>query len=144
LVKAEPTAFRAKAALGTLEPGASSPWRVLFCGRSPGALVDSHLLELLNPDPAGDFSWVKPGVCTWDWRINGAKVEGFDYGMNYESWVRMIDFSAANGMKHLVLDANWYGPEFAKDSDPVKGDKAGDVRESSPTENPKTSASGSI
>jgi alpha-glucosidase len=36
-------------------------------------------------------------------------------------------------MKHLVLDANWYGPEFAKDSDPVKGDKAKDVKKSSPT-----------
>jgi alpha-glucosidase len=128
LVKAEPTAFRAMAELGTLEPGSSSPWRVLFCGRSPGALVDSHLLELLNPPAEGDFSWVKPGVCTWDWRIDGAKVDGFDYGMNYESWVRMIEFSGANGMKHLVLDANWYGPEFAKDSDPVKGDKAKDVQ----------------
>jgi alpha-glucosidase len=128
LVKAEPTAFRAKAALGTLEAGKPSPWRVLFCGRSPGALVDSHLLELLNPEPEGDFSWVVPGVCTWDWRIDGAKVEGFDYGMNYESWVRMIDFSAANGIKHLVLDANWYGPEFEQDSDPVKGDKANDVK----------------
>ena len=71
---------------------------------------------------------MKPGVCTWDWRIDGAKVEGFNYGMNYESWVRMIDFSAANGIKHLVLDANWYGPEFEHDSDPVKGDKANDVK----------------
>jgi alpha-glucosidase len=128
LVKAEPTAFRAKAALGKLEPGTATAWRVLFCGRSPGALVDSHLVELLNPQPSGDFSWVKPGVCTWDWRIDGAKVDGFDYGMNYESWVRMIDFSAVNGMKHLVLDANWYGPEFAADSDPTKGDKAKDVQ----------------
>ncbi len=128
LVKAEPTAFRAKAALGTLEPGKPSPWRVIFCDRSPGALVDSHLLELLNPPPTGDFSWVTPGVCTWDWRIDGAKVEGFNYGMNYESWVRMIDFSAANGMKHLVLDANWYGPEFAADSNPTEGDKANDVK----------------
>lgn len=128
LVKAEPTAFRAKASLGTLAPGTPSPWRVIFCGRSPGALVDSHLLELLNPEPSGDFSWVKPGVCTWDWRIDGAKVDDFSYGMNYESWVRMIDFSATHGMKHLVLDANWYGPEFEKDSDPVKGDKANDVK----------------
>ncbi|MCB1133046.1 MAG: glycoside hydrolase family 97 catalytic domain-containing protein, partial [Verrucomicrobiae bacterium] len=128
LEKAAPTAFVAKAKLGKLEPGTSSPWRVIFCGRTPGDLVDSHLLELLNPDPVGDFSWVKPGVCTWDWRIDGAQVDGFTYGMNYESWVRMIDFSAANGMKHLVLDANWYGPEHEQDSDPVKGDKANDVK----------------
>lgn len=126
--KASPTAFVASAKLGELKPGTATPWRVVFCGKTPGTLVDSHLLELLNPEPAGDFSWVKPGVCTWDWRIDGAKVEGFNYGMNYDSWVRMIDFSAANGIKHLVLDANWYGPEFKHDSDPVKGDKANDVR----------------
>ena len=27
-------------------------WRVIMFGRSPGALVDSHLIELLNPPPA--------------------------------------------------------------------------------------------
>ena len=128
LAKSGPTAFRALTAPGEVAPGYVGPWRVIFFGTTPGAMVDSHLIELLNPDPTGDFSWVKPGVCTWDWRIDGAKVDGFKYGMNYESWVRMIDFSAANGIKHLVLDANWYGPEFAKDSDPVKGDKANDVK----------------
>lgn len=128
LEKSGTTSFRALTSPGTIAPGYTSPWRVVFCGSTPGALVDSHLLELLNPDPTGDFSWVKPGVCTWDWRIDGAKVDHFKYGMNYESWVRMIDFSAANGIKHLVLDANWYGPEFKQDSDPIKGDKAKDVQ----------------
>jgi alpha-glucosidase len=101
---------------------------VIFFGQTPGALVDSHLIELLNPDPVGDFSWVKPGVCVWDWRIDGAQVDGFKYGMNLPSWLRMVDFASSNGIKHLVLDANWYGPEFKAESDPVKGDKAGDVR----------------
>ena len=32
------------------------------------------------------------------------------------------------GFAYLVLDANWYGPEFEQGSDPVKGDKARDVR----------------
>ena len=99
-------------------------------GKTPGALVDSHLLELLNSDPAPemDFSWVKPGVAVWDWRIDGAVWDGFTYSMSYPSWVKMVDFAAAQGFKHLVLDANWYGPEFEKDSDPVKGDKAKDVQ----------------
>ena len=103
-------------------------WRVLMIGRTPGELVDSHLLELLNPDPEGDFSWVRPGIYLWDWRIDGAVWEGYRYGMNYESWVRMIDFASAQGFQGLVLDANWYGPEFEKDSDPTKGDKARDVQ----------------
>ena len=103
-------------------------WRVLMVGRTPGDLVDSHLIELLNPEPFGDYSWVKPGVYLWDWRIDGAVWEGYHYGMNYDSWVRMIDFAAEQGFQGLVLDANWYGPEFEKDSDPTKGDKARDVQ----------------
>ena len=106
----------------------TSAWRVIMCADTPGGLVDSHLLELLNPEPQSDFSWVKPGVCLWDWRIDGAVWDGYRYGMNYDSWTRMIDFAAEQGFSHLVLDANWYGPEFSADSDPVKGDKARDVQ----------------
>jgi alpha-glucosidase len=110
---------------GLLFPGA---WRVIMVGRTPGDLVDSHLIELLNPEPEMDFSWVRPGVYLWDWRIDGAVWEGYRYGMNYDSWVRMIDFAAEQGFQGLLLDANWYGPEFEKDSDPTKGDKARDVQ----------------
>lgn len=115
---------------GTLKGGYTSAWRVVMTGKTPGALTDSHLIELLNPNPAPDmdFSWVKPGMAVWDWRIDGAEWEGFTYGMNYPSWIKMVDFSAEQGFNHLVLDANWYGPEFEKDSDPVKGDKANDVQ----------------
>ena len=106
----------------------TSAWRVIMCADAPGGLVDSHLLELLNPDPEGDFSWVRPGVALWDWRIDGAVWEGYRYGMNYDSWTRMIDFAAEQGFSHLVLDANWYGPEFSASSNPVNGDKAQDVQ----------------
>ena len=112
----------------TLAAGFQSAWRVILCGKTPGTLVDSHLIELLNPDPVGDFSWVKPGVAVWDWRIDGAQIDGFTYGMNYPSWVRMVDFAAENNIRHLVLDANWYGPEHDAKSDPLKGDKVNDVK----------------
>jgi len=128
LTKAGTTAFRALTSPGEVSPGYAGPWRVILSGTTPGAMVDSHLIELLNPDPIGDFSWVKPGVAVWDWRIDGAEADGFKYTMSMPSWLRMVDFASRNGMKHLVLDANWYGPEFAHDSDPVKGDKAADVK----------------
>lgn len=111
-----------------LSAGYLSAWRVVFIGRTPGAMVDSHLLELLNPDPSGGFSWVKPGVAVWDWRIDGAQWEGFTYGMNYPSWVRMIDFAAEQHFPYLVLDANWYGPEHEAESNPLTGDKSADVK----------------
>lgn len=106
-------------------------WRVVMYGRTPGELIDSHLIELLNPEPVKgvDFSWVKPGVAVWDWRIDGAVADGFKYEMSLESWKRMVDFASANGMKSLVLDANWYGEEFNKDSDPLKGGKVEQVHQ---------------
>jgi len=125
------TSFSIPNQSGVLRPGFQSAWRVVFYGNTPGTLTDSHLLELLNPDPspAIDFSWVKPGVAVWDWRINGAEWDGFRYTMSYPSWVRMVDFAAEQGFKYLVLDANWYGPEFEKESDPTKGGAAGNVQE---------------
>ena len=115
---------------GRLKDGYVSAWRVILAGKTPGALVDSHLIELLNPDPdpSMDFSWVKPGVAVWDWRIDGAEWGDFTYSMSYPSWIKMVDFSAEQGFKALVLDANWYGPEFESESDPIKGDKAKDVQ----------------
>jgi alpha-glucosidase len=122
------TGFSVVSTPGKLEAGTHSAWRVILFGKTPGELVDSHLIELLNPDPQGDFSWVKPGVAVWDWRIDGAKIDGFTYSMSYPSWVRMVDFAAQNNIRYLVLDANWYGPEHEAKSDPVKGDKAADVK----------------
>ncbi|MBO9621060.1 MAG: glycoside hydrolase family 97 catalytic domain-containing protein, partial [Niabella sp.] len=90
-----------------------------------------HLIELLNPDPQQnmDFSWVKPGVAVWDWRINGAVANGFKYAMSLPSWKRMVDFAAGNNIRNLVLDADWYGPEFEKGSDPLKGGKVAQVHQ---------------
>lgn len=127
-VKKGPASFGVAGSPGEVGPGFASAWRVIFVGETPGVMVDSHLIELLNPPPAGDFSWVKPGVAVWDWRINGAQVPGFTYAMSLPSWLRMVDFAAENGIRHLVLDADWYGPEFEQASDPTQGDKAADVR----------------
>lgn len=108
--------------------GYTSAWRTLLMGDTPGKLVDSHLLELLNPLPQGDFSWVKPGVAMWDWRMNGAVVDGFSYEMSYPTWERAVDFASEHGFSYLVLDANWYGPEFESGSDPLKGGKVESVK----------------
>lgn len=116
----------------TLFSVASKPntaWRVIMYGKTPGTLVDSHLIELLNPPAKGDFSWVKPGVAVWDWRINGAVVDSFKYTMTLPSWKRMVDFASENNIRYLVLDADWYGPEFGKESDPLKGGKVAQVHE---------------
>jgi len=102
----------------------SSPWRVIMAGDQPGRLVDSDLLENLNPPCAiKDPSWIKPGVSFWDWRAAGHKADGFTYDLSMPSWKRFVDLAAASGIPYLLLDADWYGPEFSKNSDPTSTEK---------------------
>lgn len=129
--KAGETAFTVASKPRVISPGYTSAWRVVMYGNEPGDLVDSHLIELLNPEPDTKYdfeSWVKPGIALWDWRMNGAIWDDFRYTMSYPSWIRAVDFASEAGFRYLVLDANWYGPEFNSDSDPIKGDKASDVK----------------
>ena len=123
------TSFSVISVPGNLDAGYHSAWRVILFGKTPGTLVDSHLIELLNSPAKGDFSWVKPGVAVWDWRINGAVVDSFKYTMTLPSWKRMVDFATENNIRYLVLDADWYGPEFGEDSDPLKGGKVKQVHQ---------------
>lgn len=133
LESGEPLTLKATKGTTTfsVESSRAKAWRVVLFGESPGKMVDSHLLELLNPDPKSkfDFSWVKPGLAVWDWRINGAVVDGFKYEMSLTSWKRMVDFAADNQIQSLVLDADWYGPEFNNGSDPLKGGKVEQVHQ---------------
>jgi len=117
--------------LFTIASKPNDAWKVIMYGTKAGELVDSHILELLNPPPSKDFdfSWVKPGVAVWDWRIAGAQVDGFKYEMSLSSWKKMVDFASENSIRYLALDADWYGPEFGKDSDPLKGGKVTQVHE---------------
>jgi len=102
---------------------AESSWRVVSVGRSAGDLVVSNLIWNLNPEcQIKDASWVKPGYTLWDWRSWGASTkDGKTYDLDMESWRRFIDFAAKHdNVRYLMLDANWYGPEFDPKNDPTK------------------------
>src|SRR6185436_17199873 len=47
--------------------GAGSPWRVIMLGDRLGSLIESNLIGNLNPAPAFDTAWIKPGKTAWDW-----------------------------------------------------------------------------
>jgi alpha-glucosidase len=114
------TAFRASPAVSSLRAGGATSWRVLLAGEKPGDLLVAPLPYCLNPScRIDDPSWIRPGLAMWDWRAWGAKVDdGFTYGLDMASWRRFIDFASRHGIAYLVLDANWYGPEFEAESDP--------------------------
>jgi alpha-glucosidase len=84
------------------------PWRVILYGKN---MADLHNLkpvyQSLNEKAEGDFSWVKPGIASWDWRVKGTTFDGFTYKMDTKSLKRYIDFSARNGIQYFLLDDEW-------------------------------------
>lgn len=122
--------FEARVAEAVVTVPFELPWRVLMVSETPGGLVDSDILTNLNPPCAiEETSWIRPGVTFWDWRAWGHRAGDFVYGLDLPSWKRFVDLAAEAGIPYLLLDADWYGPEFDRSSDPVKGGKTRDVKE---------------
>ncbi|MFA6832151.1 MAG: glycoside hydrolase family 97 catalytic domain-containing protein [Bacteroidaceae bacterium] len=101
------------------------PWRVLFVGHN---FADLHnckwIFYTLSDSPQGDFSWVKPGISMWDWRVRGCTFKDFTYEMNTVSLKHFVDFSSDNGLSYFLLDADWYEPH-----NPLKPLKSIDIQE---------------
>ncbi len=82
----------------------ASPWRVIMLGTTPGALIESSLIENLNPPSAiEDASWIKPGMMAWDhWWSGDTKVDN-DTIKDY------IRFASEMGFPYQLIDWQWYG-----------------------------------
>jgi len=96
--------------------GLTTAWRAVMIGNRAGDLIASQLVGNLNPPPAGDFSWVRPGKAAWDW-WSGPLV-----GMKPDmaSYKRFIDFAAASGFPYYMIDAGWAsGPAGCCDANPA-------------------------
>lgn len=113
--------FRASVLPSRGDFGDSTSWRVILLGKSPGELIESNVLENLCPSSkTNEFAWVKPGKSMWDWRVwKYVTDDGYEYGLNTDSHMRFIDFASENNIQYLLIDADWYGPEFDEESDPV-------------------------
>lgn len=85
------------------EAGLTTAWRVVMMSDRAGDMIASQLIGNLNPPPAGDFSWVKPGKAAWDWwsgPLAGVKPDNATYR-------RFIDFASASGFPYYLMDAGW-------------------------------------
>jgi alpha-glucosidase len=83
--------------------GLTTSWRVVMLADRVGDLITSQMIGNLNPDPAGDFSWVKPGKVAWDWwsgPLAGVKPDMATYR-------HFIDFAADAGFAYYLMDAGW-------------------------------------
>jgi alpha-glucosidase len=75
------------------------PWRVAVIGRSPAALVESTLVQDLNPPcEIKDTSWIRPGATTFPWLT--------DHHCNKkpERMKQFIDMAAEMGWTWLEFD----------------------------------------
>jgi len=82
-----------------------SPWRVVMLGRRPGDLIESNLIEDLNPPSRiADASWIAPGKMAWDHWWSG------DVKMDNETNRRFILFASQMGFPYQLIDWQWYGP----------------------------------
>ncbi len=91
---------------GSVEPSSTlpwaTPWRVIVAGKSPGVMVETTLIENLNPPSAlTDTSWIRPGRVSWSWLFDpdspqdGSKLKQF------------VDLAAEMGWQYTLVDANW-------------------------------------
>jgi alpha-glucosidase len=85
-----------------------TPWRVIMLGGRPGDLIESNLIENLNPpSKIADTSWIKPGKMAWDHWWSG------DVKMDNETNRQFISFASSMGFPYQLIDWQWYG-EFNK------------------------------
>ncbi|RMD83766.1 MAG: alpha-glucosidase [Lentisphaerae bacterium] len=89
--------------------GHVTPWRVILMGETIGDLfVNTVTLNLAAPCKLDDVGWITPGKGLWDWRVHGYDNGDFVYGINTRSYLRFIDFCAAQGLEYFTVDDHWF------------------------------------
>ena len=82
------------------------PWRLFMFADSEAQLCENDAVYALSRPATNDFSWVKPGKVAWDW-WNAFDNKGDPVGCTTETYVRFIDFAAANGVEYVIFDEGW-------------------------------------
>ncbi|GHT52000.1 alpha-glucosidase [Bacteroidia bacterium] len=83
---------------------AQTPWRVIMIGSTPGTLIESEIIQNLNPPCAiADPSWIKPGMSAWDHWWSG------EVKMEMPVIKEYIDFASEMGWPYMLVDWQWYG-----------------------------------
>jgi alpha-glucosidase len=78
-----------------------TPWRAVILGNLP-TIVESTMIENLNPPSTLDQSWIKPGRASWDWGgEEGKPVVSVSLAKKY------IDLAASMGWEYYMQDDGW-------------------------------------
>ncbi|WP_322966289.1 glycoside hydrolase family 97 protein [Sphingomonas fuzhouensis] len=78
------------------------PWRVTIVARDLTGLVNTTLIQNLNPPPSTTLAqadWIRPGVSSWQWLAIGAPKE--DDQHQWVDWTRQL------GYRYYLVDEGW-------------------------------------
>jgi hypothetical protein len=79
-----------------------TPWRVILIADTLAGIVESTLIEDLNPPCAvADTSWIKPGRVSWSWWSD------HDSSRDFVKLREFVDLAAEMGWEYSLVDANW-------------------------------------
>jgi alpha-glucosidase len=86
----------------TTDDGVTQPWRVTIIARNLTELVNTTLVEDLNPAAGPELAhadWIKPGRSSWQWLATGDPVEA-----EQNQWV---DWTSQLGFEYYLIDEGW-------------------------------------
>ncbi|MBB5791336.1 glycoside hydrolase family 97 catalytic domain-containing protein [Jiangella mangrovi] len=81
-----------------------TPWRAAVIAADLDTLVNSDLVQHLNPPATADADWVKPGRAAWSWFSDG------DSAADLDKQKQMVDFAASMGFEYVTVDC-CYDPD---------------------------------
>jgi alpha-glucosidase len=77
------------------------PWRVAIIGKTFGPIVESSVIENLNPPcELTDISWIKPGRCSWSY-----PTQDNDHSVTLQK--HYVDFASQMGWEYNTTDWNF-------------------------------------
>lgn len=84
------------------------PWRVFVLAETPIKLVEQRIVRDLAAPAQGDYSWVRPGLATWEWWSDW-HLDGVDFtpGVNTATYLEYIRFAADYHLDWLLVDEGW-------------------------------------
>jgi alpha-glucosidase len=78
------------------------PWRVTIVARDLTGLVNTTLIQNLNPPPSPALAaapWIRPGRSSWQWLAIGAPLEADQH--QWVDWTRQL------GYEYYLVDEGW-------------------------------------
>ena len=87
----------------TTDAEVKQPWRVSIVSPTLTGLVNTTLIQNLNPPPADpsllNADWIKPGRSTWQWLNSGSP--------KFEEQHQWVDWTKSLGYEYYLVDDGW-------------------------------------